>query len=215
MTSHIVTASGRRVDPLRLRPEDVSIDDIAHALGMLCRFGGHAKWHYSVAQHSLLVASITEAIVSKEPARQSTHQAVVYALLHDASEAYLVDLPAPIKDVMEAYMEAEGRAQATIYDALGLPLPTLELSQVVSCADRAALCIEARALVPSLYAHLTRDAIVADIDTPGSIVSHGGVERTSDGMLRPVQWAPATASEEWQRAWENACARTTEVDARA
>ncbi|MEL5850000.1 MAG: hypothetical protein U7M05_11660, partial [Candidatus Igneacidithiobacillus chanchocoensis] len=58
---HMMTASGRDFLPSKMKPEDVRIEDIAHALSHICRFGGHTRKHYSVAQHSLLVARILEA----------------------------------------------------------------------------------------------------------------------------------------------------------
>ena len=75
------THSGIQFWPLDPRPEDILIEDIAHALSNQCRFAGHCCFHYSVAQHSVLVSENVPA------------QDAMWGLLHDAGEAYLVDLP--------------------------------------------------------------------------------------------------------------------------
>jgi hypothetical protein len=106
----IQTFTGRAVHPCRLDPAQVVIDDIAHALANQCRFSGHTRFHYSVAQHSVLVA----LVLPKELALEG--------LLHDASEAYLVDLPAPLKvsGLFEAYKCFERRAMWSIRQAFRL-----------------------------------------------------------------------------------------------
>ncbi len=82
----IQTYTGRQFFPLSPEPEDVCPVDIAHALSCQARFSGHTRGGpYSVAQHSLLVASAVPAWFR------------LAALLHDAAEAYLVDLPRPLK----------------------------------------------------------------------------------------------------------------------
>lgn len=98
----IQTYSGRAFYPLAPYPQDVCIEDIAHALSQLCRFGGHCRRFYSVAEHSVL---LSRAVV---PGFQ------MWALLHDASEAYVVDVPRPIKKQLPAYVEAERRVMAAI-----------------------------------------------------------------------------------------------------
>lgn len=93
--SRILTAKGRLVDPLHLKPEDMDIGEIAHALSNICRYGGQAPWHYSVAQHSCLVAEAA--------AREFPHDPpiILGALLHDAHEAYLGDTVRPLRRLME------------------------------------------------------------------------------------------------------------------
>jgi hypothetical protein len=109
------TFSGRRFFPFDPRPEDIDIVDIAHALSMTCRYGGHAKQFYSVAQHSVLVAS-------KAPAHLALR-----ALLHDAAEAYIGDLIRPIKkdDRMAAFHDIERSVEHAICVALDVPWPLL------------------------------------------------------------------------------------------
>lgn len=87
-------------------PEDspISIEDIAHSLSLLCRFAGHSKKFYSVAEHSVRVSHV----VSKEHA--------LWGLMHDASESYCVDVPRPLKHLvgMEAYRAHEKRVMKAI-----------------------------------------------------------------------------------------------------
>lgn len=98
----IVTRSGRRVWPLDPRPEDIDIDDIAYALAGTFRFRGHSR--ITVAQHSVAVAHAV-------PRRWR-----LAALLHDAAEAYLGDLPRPLKegDYAAQFRDAERKLLAVI-----------------------------------------------------------------------------------------------------
>lgn len=89
MTS-IRTHSGGTFDLANPRPEDVCIDDIAHALSMLCRFTGHCRSFYSVAQHSVLVCDRVKELGGDLTAQR-------WALLHDAAEAYVGDWSSPLK----------------------------------------------------------------------------------------------------------------------
>lgn len=104
----IQTATGRAFWPIDPRPEDVCIEDIAHALSMLCRFGGHCLRFYSVAEHSVLLA------------RHSAPEHKLWALLHDASEAYLVDVPRPLKPFLRGYREAEDKIMLAVCARFGL-----------------------------------------------------------------------------------------------
>jgi len=118
------TASGRQFWPMAPRPEEIFIDDIAHALSMLCRFGGHCLRFYSVAEHCVLMA------------RSVTPKNRLWALLHDASEAYLVDVPRPIKPFLDGYVEAESLLMRAVCDRFGLPH---EMPAEVKAADNAIL----------------------------------------------------------------------------
>ncbi|MCK1568948.1 phosphohydrolase [Bradyrhizobium sp. 173] len=122
----IQTYSGKKFWPLDPRPEDVDIVDIAHALSMQCRFGGHCLRFYANAEHSVYVSHHCGA------------DALV-GLLHDGSEAYLLDMLSPIKAFMPDYKAAEKRCQAVVYRAFGLPEITPESVKV---ADRRLLKTE-------------------------------------------------------------------------
>ena len=89
------------------KAEDIHILDIAHALSLTCRFGGHCSVFYSIAEHSVILAEILE----NQGAKPLT---VLAGLLHDAEETYLPDIPSPIKAQMP-----EAKA---LYDVLGLAI---------------------------------------------------------------------------------------------
>ena len=129
----IGTFSGMRFWPLEPDPEKVCIEDIAHALSCQCRFGGHSSRFYSVAEHSIRVSKLCAP------------EDALWGLLHDASEAYLVDLPRPLKELPEfaAYREAESRLQRVIVVSFGL---SPEQPASVTEADDTMLWIEAHSL---------------------------------------------------------------------
>jgi uncharacterized protein len=131
------------VNPLAVTPEDVDIDDIAASLANQCRFGGHCREFYSVAQHSCLAADL---VLERE--RDATSG--LWALLHDASEAYLGDLPHPLKHGSELgrlYREAEDELQRTVCERFGLPPEppscVLEIDRALLAAERQALMVDA------------------------------------------------------------------------
>lgn len=82
--------SGVYVDPMRPTLDTVRIDDIAHSLSLVCRYGGHCNDHYSVAQHCLEVSAYIEHL-------GGTAFTSMMGLLHDAEEAYFGDMPSPLK----------------------------------------------------------------------------------------------------------------------
>src|ERR1017187_3689810 len=140
----IGTFSGLRFWPLDPNPEQILIADIAHALAHQCRFGGHASKFYSVAEHSVHVSRICPV------------QDTLWGLLHDASEAYLVDLPRPLKLLPEfaAYREAERRLQRAVAVRFGL---APEQPASVTEADDTMLWIEAHSLLGSMPVEAVRD----------------------------------------------------------
>jgi len=135
----IFTFSGGFMRPLDPTPEDIHVEDIAHALANQCRWTGHVSKFFSVGEHSLNVASLV------------ADEFKLSALLHDASEAYLADLARPIKKAPglgEVYLEVEAKLEAAIGQRFGVL--SLHQSPTIKAADEAALWAEAKALLPVL-----------------------------------------------------------------
>jgi len=116
----IETYTGRKFDPLNPKPGAISVLDIAHALSNQCRYSGHTRRHYSVAQHSCLLADYTQHVL-KRPALEC-----LQILMHDAPEAYLVDVPRPVKQFMPEFRQWDKNVNDAIRIWLGvtdLPIP--------------------------------------------------------------------------------------------
>jgi hypothetical protein len=117
------TFSGEAYHPVAPHPEEVSIEDIAHALAHQCRYGGHCTKFYSVAEHSFHVSKVIEAKWTGRwmPTPAPVLVASLAGLLHDASEAYLVDMPRPVKMQLPDYWKLEDKNMAAIAEKFGLP----------------------------------------------------------------------------------------------
>lgn len=87
--------------------EEICIEDIAHALSHICRFGGHTSRFYSVAEHCVVMSKVIPTLE---------------CLLHDASEAYLGDVVRPLKSRMESYRDIEADVALVIAMKFGLPV---------------------------------------------------------------------------------------------
>lgn len=108
----IMTFTGKKFYPTNPDSDLINIVDIAHALSNICRYAGHSKFFYSVGQHSILLAEYVKKIgLSKE------HQ--LAALTHDSSEAYLVDIPKPVKHCFKGYAEAEDKVSDAVAQKFG------------------------------------------------------------------------------------------------
>lgn len=130
----ITTYSGVRFRPLSSNPADILIEDIAHSLANQCRFAGHVRVFYSVAEHSVRVSRLCRP------------EDALWGLLHDASEAFICDVPAPLKELpeFEAYRAAERDLQQLIATRFGLPA---EQPTSVTEVDEAIRRIEMRDLL--------------------------------------------------------------------
>lgn len=105
------TFTGKAMYPTDPRPEEIFILDIAHSLSKQCRYAGHCIKFYSVAEHCVHVS------------KNVSERLKLTALLHDASEAYLVDLPRPLKYQIPQYREIEGRLEKVISEKYNLVYP--------------------------------------------------------------------------------------------
>ena len=128
----IQTYTGRRFYPLDPAAGDFDVRDIAHSLSMLCRFNGHCLRFYSVAEHSVRVSRLLDGELR------------LWGLLHDAGEAYLTDLPRPVKGLIPEFRGLEDRILEAAMRSFGLPWP---MPAEVKLADDRLLATEARDLM--------------------------------------------------------------------
>ena len=126
------TFTGRAYWPADPRAEDVSIEDIAHHLSMLCRYTGAVEQFYSVAEHSVHVSRMVPEVDALQ------------GLLHDATEAYVNDLARPVKRMLPEYNRIEDLNRIAIADAFGLEWA---IPKSVHAADDSILLVEKAALM--------------------------------------------------------------------
>ena len=108
MIDYIRTYSGVKFHTVETSPADVKIEDIAQVLSRAPRWGGHSKRPYSVAAHCLFVAKLVP------------RELKLNALLHDASEAYIGDMPSPFKALLPDYKKVERRIMGAVATTFGL-----------------------------------------------------------------------------------------------
>lgn len=139
MRPTIQTYTGLEFDVTRPDPALIRIEDIAHALSCMPRFAGHTRWFYSVAQHSVHVSRLVPPELAKA------------ALLHDAAEAYILDMPTPVKALLPEYRVMEAGITRAIGYAFRLGrLPDLSrpwMCPEIKHADTVALATEKRDLM--------------------------------------------------------------------
>lgn len=107
--SFIRTFSGKHFYYDKINKDDIDINDIAVSLSNICRFAGHLSHFYSVAQHAVLCSQLVPQEFAFE------------ALMHDATEAYCQDIPAPLKRLLPDYKRMEEKIDAVIREKYGLP----------------------------------------------------------------------------------------------
>lgn len=136
------TYSGRKFMPLAPQPGDIELADVAHGLAMTCRYGGHTKRFYSVAEHCVLVSENVPIEYARE------------ALLHDSAEAYIGDMIRPLKHQPEMleFRKAEAAIEAAVFARFGI-ITTDASHKAVKEIDDRILVDETRALMqePALY----------------------------------------------------------------
>jgi hypothetical protein len=125
----ISTFTGREFFPLEPRAEDVDPVDVAHALSLKCRYTGHCKVFYSVAEHCVLMSDYLE---------KQGHESLgaFYGLIHDAGEAYLPDVASPIKALIPGFKDSETRVLMAICERFGVEYPfPREIDSLVKALD--------------------------------------------------------------------------------
>jgi len=143
----MLTYTGRQYWPADPRPEDVCLDDIVHALSMLCRYTGHVSKFYSVAEHSVLVSHLVPPHLAFQ------------ALMHDAEEAYINDVSRPLKQSLPDFCRIAELNRKAIAQKFGLPE---EEHPLVKDADWRILPNEYYALMP-MYNRPNYGPIIAGI----------------------------------------------------
>lgn len=147
---YIRTYTWRKMDPFDPDPSQIVIEDIAHALAHTCRFGGHASRFYSVAEHCVHVSDLLPLNLAFQ------------GLMHDAPEAYLVDVPRPIKHFpgMQSYRDAEDNLLRIIAEIYGFAVP---LPDEIWVVDDAMLHTEQPALFRGMK-DLSTEGSPADVE---------------------------------------------------
>jgi len=141
----IETYTGKYVSLSDPQLDQISIDDIARSLAVQCRFCGHCKAHYSIAEHSVHVHD--------QVMRKYGKGGISYAaLMHDAAEAYLGDVTRPLKALLPDYKTLEARMQGKICERFGVPLAEI-INKIVKVYDDMVTRAEAFQLMPSQGVH--------------------------------------------------------------
>lgn len=151
---HINTILGTKFRPCDPQPSDIALVDIAHGLAHNCRLVGQSRIFYSLAQHSLNVSRALEAVEHARPEMR------LYGLLHDASEAYLADVPGMVKDRFVHYRDAEDAIMTAIWEWSNLGQPSTAVDEATEsrepspwkAADYGVLQVEGNGLLTNFEA---------------------------------------------------------------
>lgn len=138
--SWISTWTGRQVYPLDPKPDQICLVDIAHGLSNKCRYNGQSRF-YTVAEHCVHLADWC--------LKHGDRRLALYALLHDAAEAYLPDVTAPIKPLFKKFEGCEDKMLAVIFEALGVPAIGKFNASVIKSADKRICLNERDAVLPN------------------------------------------------------------------
>lgn len=189
------TFTGRQFWPCDPRPDEVCVEDIAHALSLQCRFAGHCRAFYSVGEHSVRVSIVAEALALSDGFNDGTASIFAFAgLLHDASEAYCIDVPRPLKPFLVGYREIEKGVMHAVATWSGLPASVFK-SAPVKRADEILLMTEARDLM-------------APPPVPWTFAQGAAAEPLSEAI---TPWSPDLAESRFLRRYADLAARFNEL----
>ena len=138
------TYSGQALNFAFIKVENVSIEDIAHSLSFQCRFNGHTKRFYSVAEHSLVLCDL----VREESGIQNLNRRMA-AILHDAAECYLGDITKPAKERLFIGEAIEEQILRTVFEAFGVPFSSFD--EEVKAMDSDLCIMEGFFLIGGMY----------------------------------------------------------------
>lgn len=169
-TGFVHTVSGETLEPVAGKISSVNLEDIAHGLSHMVRYSGQCWQFYSVAEHSLLVFDILRNLYPRD------FEAQWAGLLHDATEAYICDLPTPIKALLPRYKELEESIGNQITETFDIRW-TEQVKQRVKEADRIALALE----VPNLFDD------ISDWEELVDKYRHLNYIKEDYGVLNPIQ----------------------------
>lgn len=181
MINHIITYTGKTFNLLNPKPEQVCIEDIAHSLAYQCRYTGHTRKFYSVAQHCVLMAENKD--LPGDP---------LMKLLHDADEAYIGDMARPWKNLLGVSISGKihrfphfnhfvpvGKFEQGIQDVIGLALEVdLTHSAEVKESDIRMMAAEVRDLMP-----------------PGFSAEEWGIDMSNPVEEKIIPWLPEPAEQ--------------------
>lgn len=189
MTPGLVrTHTGKLMDVTQPTPWMVDRIDVAWALSHEPRWGGATDRHFSVAEHSMWVARIVRKLVPRERADLAS----LHGLLHDAHEAYLKDVPTPLKRLLHSYEVLAQGVQLAILDHFELAEPDVVISRAVKLADGYSAWFEARGLLASAVSDcelIPPQDIIDDVQMHTSIrSSHGSFTMVREGFLRQLEY---------------------------
>lgn len=182
----IFVSTGERFWPTKPKEEDVDIEWIAHSLAHLCRFCGHTKRFYSVAQHSVLVSTLpitTDFILQLRDVPDLGRKTVLAKLFHDSPETVISDIARPVKYIpnfAKVYLPIENKIQRCVYRKLGIPWLKVINDEVKRCDD--ILCFwEIRDLIRG---HSNYFQIPVDISLPRTKIKPVGSKAAKQMFLK-------------------------------
>lgn len=163
----IQTYTGKKFYPFNPEESEIDIEDIGHALSMMCRYNGHCNQFYSVAQHSVYVSQMVD------------NKYKLAALLHDASEAYIADITRPVKPYLINYKEIESRISNAIFKHFEVEY-SKDVHDKVKWADDTILMNEKRDIMKDISTMWT----VEGEPYPGLIIKPVGPNLAKELFLR-------------------------------
>jgi len=138
--STFYTASGHSFNILDIDQTDIRMSDIADGLSKQARFKGQYQGDFilSVAQHSVYVSILIRETMQQlgKYTQHEINRMSLIGLLHDGSEAYLGDMPTPVKIYLPDFAALEDKVQSAVYKQFGVEPTEMELSMMHYCDRR-------------------------------------------------------------------------------